>query len=500
MERHDAVVAIIAANIGEYFDRQQPFRIYHGSTNSTRQSKHRRDNIVDISTLTNVLCVDKEKKTVLVEPNVPMDKLVEETMRHGLVPLVVMEFPGITVGGGFSGTSGESSSFRHGVFDRTVNWIEMVIPNGEKVTASPTNRADLFRGAASACGTLGVVTLLEVQLMEAKKYVQLKYHLTSSIQEAIRKIEEATDDTSNDYLDGIIFAKDQIVICSGRLTNSLPEGASIQRFTRAQDPWFYVHAERKIVNAIDDYIPLVDYLFRYNRGGFWVGKYIFNYFMAPFNRVTRYLFDGLLQPRTMYRGFHESGLSKEYIIQDTPVPYQASDEFFSWLHDNLGFYPLWICPLRHQQATDSPFDLLADRNDDKNEYYLLNFGVWGPGPKRHQEIVDQNRKLERKVQELGGKKVLYAHTYYTEEEFWSIYNRKTYDALRERYHATHLPTVYDKVKVDFDAEERAIRTSRKAWLRALFWSIWPLGGLYGVFRAWKGGDYLIQNDKKQKED
>lgn len=55
------------------------------------------------------------------------------SLNKGLVPLVVMEFPGITVGGGFSGTSGEKlSSFRHGAFDNTVNWIEIVLPNGEK--------------------------------------------------------------------------------------------------------------------------------------------------------------------------------------------------------------------------------------------------------------------------------------------------------------------------------------------------------------------------------
>jgi FAD/FMN-containing dehydrogenase len=44
-----------------------------------------------------------------------------------------MEFPGITVGGGYSGTSGESSSFKHGYFDQTINWVEMVLATGEIV-------------------------------------------------------------------------------------------------------------------------------------------------------------------------------------------------------------------------------------------------------------------------------------------------------------------------------------------------------------------------------
>lgn len=111
--------------------------------------------MVDTSDLSRVLEVDWEAKTALVEPNVPMDRLVEATLPK-LVPPVVMEFPGITVGGGFAGTAGESSSFRHGFFDRTVNWIEIVLANVEIVTASRKERPDLFHGAAGTRNTRGV--------------------------------------------------------------------------------------------------------------------------------------------------------------------------------------------------------------------------------------------------------------------------------------------------------------------------------------------------------
>ena len=147
-----------------------------------------------------------------------------------------MEFPGITAGGGFAGTSGESSSFRYGFFDRTVNWIEIVLANGDVVTASSTDKSDLFHGAASSFGTLGVTTLLELQLIEAKTYVELTYHPVSGVPEAIQKIEEATKDPSIDYLDGILFARDRGVICTGRLTNVLRDGVRTQRFSRARDP------------------------------------------------------------------------------------------------------------------------------------------------------------------------------------------------------------------------------------------------------------------------
>lgn len=64
--------------------------------------------------------------------------------------------------------------------------------------ASHTERPDLFYGAASSFGTLGVTTLLEIQLIDAKSYVELSYHPVSSMSEAVDKMKEATNDTSTD--------------------------------------------------------------------------------------------------------------------------------------------------------------------------------------------------------------------------------------------------------------------------------------------------------------
>jgi len=37
------------------------------------------------------------------------------------------------------------------------------------------------------------------------------------------------------------------------------------------------------------------------------------------------------------------------------------------------------------------------------------------------------------VRELGGIKSLYSDSYFTEDEFWAIYNRPAYLALKQRY-------------------------------------------------------------------
>jgi len=75
---------------------------------------------------------------------------------------------------------------------------------------------------------------------------------------------------------------------------------------------------------------------------------------------------------------------------------------------------------------------------------MPNFGVWGLGPKGGRaKFVELKHDLERKVWSFGGRgeKCLYAHVYYTEEEFKDIYDPKTYNALREKY-ATYLPGTY----------------------------------------------------------
>jgi Delta24-sterol reductase len=99
MEAHNAAVKAIAADVASFYKRQVPFRLYHGSTNSTKETKVDRSRMINTTNLNHVLKVDEANKTCLVEPNVPMDQLVDELLPHGLLPKVVMEFPGITVGG-----------------------------------------------------------------------------------------------------------------------------------------------------------------------------------------------------------------------------------------------------------------------------------------------------------------------------------------------------------------------------------------------------------------
>ena len=113
---------------------------------------------------------------------------------------------------GFAGTAGESSSFRHGMFEKIVLSIEIVLANGEVVTASREQNIDLFNGASSSLGTLGIVTALKVKLVDAKRYVELTYHPTGGVCGTLEKLKDLSKDDSVDYLDGILFSSDRGII------------------------------------------------------------------------------------------------------------------------------------------------------------------------------------------------------------------------------------------------------------------------------------------------
>ena len=496
MQNHKHAVEKIAATVQRYFQRREPFRIYHGSTNSTRPILHQRTNIVNISALSHVLSIDPQTKTALVEPNVPMDRLVEATLKYGLIPPVVMEFPGITAGGGFSGTGGESSSYKYGYFNETVNSIELVLGNGDIITASEKENPDLFHGASGAVGTLGITTLLELQLISAQKYVKATYHPVRSIQQAIEKVREETLNSTLDYVDGILYSREHGVVVTGSLTDDLPAAAEVQRFSNARDPWFYLGVQEKTFGTaqpVTQYIPLADYLFRYDRGGFWVGASAFNYFKLPFNSFTRWFLDDFLHTRMLYKALHASGQSRSFLVQDLALPYSTVKKFIDYTIEEFGIWPLWLCPLRQSRLPTLHPHSHETEADGKTLQPMLNVGLWGYGPTDPDRFVVKNRELESKLRELGGMKWLYAHTYYEEDEFWEMFDRQWYDSLRKKYHAESLPSVWDKVKVEpLDPEQNRSWSTRALQIR-------PLGGLWGIWKGIQSGEYFLARNSSWRK-
>ena len=355
------------------------------------------------------------------------------------------------------------------------------------------------------------MTALEIRLVPARRYVLAMYHPVGSVEEATAKVAACVRDEGLDYVDGIMFSATSGAVITGRMTDDVPAGTLVQRFSGASDPWFYLHVQDALSASarttaptapVTEAIPLAEYLFRYDRGGFWVGREAFAYFrgFVPFARWTRRALDDFLHIRMMYAALHASGHVARLIVQDLALPFVTAPAFVRWADRATGTYPLWLCPLRsHGGPTLHPHALRRDSAAagaeavDKeievekaldeapgSEDMLLNVGLWGPGRKKLADGVALNRAIEAKVAELRGTKWLYAQTFYSESEFWSIYDRPWYDALRERYGATGLPSVWEKV--------RTKGVDDAGWGRWLL-ERWPIAAFWGIWKAIRSGVY-----------
>jgi hypothetical protein len=162
-------------------------------------------------------------------------------------------------------------------------------------------------------------------------------------------------------------------------------------------------------------------LFRYDRGGFWVGELGYDYFhhLIPFTGFMRWLLGDFSHTRTLYHALHATGVgSRELVVQEVTVPWEKGVEMVEYVSEELEVWPLWLCPLKGGRVRSfHPVTSSASTPSTISDE-MLSIGIWGWGPKDRHQFVAKDRGLEAKLEELGGRKWLYAHMFYTEAEFW----------------------------------------------------------------------------------
>src|SRR5699024_8967861 len=99
------------------------------------------------------------------------EDLVDATLPHGLLPLVIPQLKTITVGGAVTGMGVESTSFRNGLPHESVLEMDIMTGTGDIVTGSRTQNIDLFRSVPRSYGTCGYAVRLAIELEEATNFI-----------------------------------------------------------------------------------------------------------------------------------------------------------------------------------------------------------------------------------------------------------------------------------------------------------------------------------------
>lgn len=126
----------------------------------------------------------------------------------------------------------------------------------------------------------------------------------------------------------------------------------------------------------------------------------------------------------LYTALHASRHAKPYVVQDLALPMAAVTEFVEFTEKTFGIYPPWLCPSRQSASPTFHPHISENTVDGRLQKSMLNIGLWGYGPGKHNAFMRANHALESELRKLGGMKWLYAQVYYSEKEFWEIYDRE----------------------------------------------------------------------------
>eukprot|EP00051_Salpingoeca_urceolata_P029672 m.490612 g.490612 ORF g.490612 m.490612 type:complete len:576 (-) comp28391_c0_seq1:111-1838(-) len=469
VDQHDRQVDAIVTELQSFLKRRKP-----GQKVALRRSRPKAGGIesnrtaaqlyksttdpVNVWMLDGVLSVDKARRLITVEPNVEMDELGRYTLAYGLVPQVLLEFPGISVGGALCGGGVESSSHIYGHFFNTVEELDVILGDGTlRRGVSATSDPQLFHSLSASMSTHAIIVKATIRCVDAAEFVQIKYHHfdnPTAMTQTMSTIANAAQPP--EFLDGVVVGKHSCISVQADMCDAVPESATfVSLRQRRTDEWFAwhvcnlaptleVHSKPKPADGEADaveYMPLKDYLFRFDRGAFWMARPGLEMFYGSKLTDTAFIrakYAWLCTTRQLYRMLHKLGnelLARSYIIQDIicPGPSEAV-KLMEYNNKELDIYPLWICPIRAVNAPMSHGSCGFGFPRTPKSGLMFNVGIYGqPNGGRPFDPAATNRSLEAEAAKLGARKMMYAQTFDTEDEFWQLYDKPSHDANVRKY-------------------------------------------------------------------
>lgn len=407
--------------------------------------ERKKTNKLDLTGFNQVISISEKGQIAQVEGLTTFHDLSKETLEYGLLPLVVPELRNITIGGAISGLGVESSSFKNGLVHESVIECDVLTGSGRIITCSKNKNPDLFFTLPNSLGTVGYILKCKIKLRPVKKFVHLEFLRFDKVEEYFKQLKKECGKVDIDFIDGVIFSNNHLVIITGKFIDKLPDKIILNDF-KINVYWKFIE-DKKNNHA---YLTVWDYLWRWDTDVFWklhdtplviLENKILRKILGPLilrsdllnkiGRINSFLHQKIKNEKSLY----------ENILQDPCLDIDDCTNFINWHAKTLSTYPLWICPLKNTK-----YGKIYPLHNFKGKY-LVDIGIY-TGKDRPAATPENyyNRLLEKKILELKGMKGLYSLSFFTREEFWGMYDESEYLKIKSKYDPDNIfPNIYSKV-------------------------------------------------------
>ena len=411
---------------------------------------------LDVSQFGHVFEVDPINRVAEVGGMTTYEDLVAATLPYGLMPMCVPQLRTITLGGAVTGLGIESASFRNGTPHESVVSMDILTGTGEVLTV--TNKSDdphrdLFYSFPNSYGSLGYALKLTIELEPTKPFVHVqhvRYASASALTQSMQEIVESGEFQGSrvDFLDGTVFSPTEQYLTIGTMVGELPKGRTTSDYTGMAI--YY----RSIQTLTNDYLTIGDYLWRWDTDWFWCSRAFGAQLPAvrtlwPKSKLRSDVYWKLIAANRKFKFAEKLAAiqrkpQRESVVQDIEIPIERLPEFLDFFHTEIGIEPIWLCPLK-QRDPNARWPLYEF---DPEQLYV-NVGFWSTVPLVHGEKPEdgvKNRRIEKMVTDLDGRKSLYSTAFYSRDEFWDIYGGNEYTLMKEKYDPdSRLLGLYEKV-------------------------------------------------------
>ena len=407
---------------------------------------------LDLRHFNQVIAIDTDACVATVEGMTSFYDLVAAVLPYGLMPQAVPELRSITVGGAIAGLGGQSSSYKFGLVHEMITDFDLLTGEGKVIHCSPQSNSDIFTMLPNSYGSLGYVLKCSIRLNRVSPYVKLRYLRFSIADAFFAAMAEEIQLAKADFIEGVSFSPTEYILLLGNFSDKLPR--SEKSFVPLRDPFF-----KSILDpAVDTkYLTIKDYIWRWDPDAFWatdqknvIGSILLN----PLFRKTvgpailrsdRLVkigqFRNRLRKKSIAKYLFLEEKRKEALIQDAAIPFEAAAEFDAWLAKELNIFPLWYCPVKTIMPVGT-YPLYEPQSE-----FVLDFGFYiSMELEDHMEPIHYNLQIEKKLVEIGGFKCLYSDTFFSQDQFWSMYDKEKYEQVKSKYdpNNTYL-NLYEKV-------------------------------------------------------